>query len=147
MPLSREEDFLRNTSFLYFLPQNYLPFGLGSWNLQFLVFLPYRWYILNLVKIGPVVLEKKMLTDCRNCNEYTCIINKRNVNTFDKKKKNSKNYWNGHLFGLWAIEHKCNFWKDIFSELLRGRMLNQRQKGRQRRHYRVTWRTLLVQAG
>ena len=56
MPLSREEDFLRNTSILHFLPQNYLPLG------EFLVSLPYRYYIPNLVKIGPIVLEK-MLTD------------------------------------------------------------------------------------
>ena len=61
MPWCREEDFLRNTAILHFLPTNYLPFGWGSWNLQFLVFLPYRCYIQNLVKIGPVVLEKKML--------------------------------------------------------------------------------------
>ena len=47
-----------------FLPQNYLFWGWGgSWNLQNLVSLPYRCYIPNLVKIGPVVLEKKMLTD------------------------------------------------------------------------------------
>ena len=30
MPLSREEDFLRNTSILHFLPQNYLPLGVGG---------------------------------------------------------------------------------------------------------------------
>ena len=30
MPLSREEDFLRNTSILHFLPQNYLPLGWGG---------------------------------------------------------------------------------------------------------------------
>ena len=30
MPGSREEDFLRNTAILHFLPQNYLPFGLGG---------------------------------------------------------------------------------------------------------------------
>ena len=29
MPGSREEDFLRNIAILHFLPQNYLPFGLG----------------------------------------------------------------------------------------------------------------------
>ena len=34
----------------------------GSWNLQFLVSLPYRCYIPNLDMIGPVVIEKKMLT-------------------------------------------------------------------------------------
>ena len=33
--------------------------GGGSWNLQFLVPLPYRCYIPNLVKIGQIVLEKK----------------------------------------------------------------------------------------
>ena len=30
MPGSREEDFLRNTSILHFLPQNDLPFGWGG---------------------------------------------------------------------------------------------------------------------
>ena len=56
--------FLRNTSILHFLPQNYLPLWMGvmKWNLQFLVSLPYRCYIQNLFKIGPVVLEEKVLT-------------------------------------------------------------------------------------
>ena len=35
----------------------------GSWNLQFLVSLPYKCYIPNLVKIGPVVLEKMLIHD------------------------------------------------------------------------------------
>ena len=39
--------------------------GGGSWNLQFLVSLPYRCYIPNLVKIGSVVLEKKLTDDAR----------------------------------------------------------------------------------
>ena len=39
--------------------QNYLPFGWGSWNLQVLVSLPYKCCIPYLVKIGPLVLEKK----------------------------------------------------------------------------------------
>ena len=37
--------------------------GWGSWHLQFLVSLTYRCYMLNLVKIGPVVICQKMLTD------------------------------------------------------------------------------------
>ena len=48
--------------FYTFYPQITSPLGEGSWNLQFLVSLPYRCYTPNLVKIGPVVLEKKMLT-------------------------------------------------------------------------------------
>ena len=52
----------RKTSNLHFLPQNYLPLGWRSWNLQFLIFSHYS-YILNLLKIGPVVLEKNILTD------------------------------------------------------------------------------------
>ena len=48
--------------FYTFYPQITSPLGGGSWNLQFLVSLPYRCYISNLVNIGPVVLEKKMLT-------------------------------------------------------------------------------------
>ena len=63
MPLSREKYFLRKTSILHFLPQNYLPFGTGVIKFTVLVSLPYRCYIPFLVKIGPVVLEKKMLTD------------------------------------------------------------------------------------
>ena len=55
----------RHTSILNFLLKNYLPFGRGSWNLQFLVSFPYRcyMYITNLVKIGSVFLEKNMWTD------------------------------------------------------------------------------------
>ena len=49
--------------FYTFYPKITSPLGGGSWNLQFFVSLPYRWYISNLVKIGPVVLEKKMLTN------------------------------------------------------------------------------------
>ena len=45
-----------------FYPQITSPWGWGSWNLQFLVSLSYRCYIINLINIGPVVLEKKMLT-------------------------------------------------------------------------------------
>ena len=61
MPKSREEDFKRNTVIWHFLPENFLPFG--WWViLQFFVALPYRFYTPTLVKIGPVVLEKKMLT-------------------------------------------------------------------------------------
>ena len=64
MPGKREEDFLKKysnfTLFIPKLPPLWVPWG--SWNLQFLVSLPYRCYIQNLVKIGPVVLEKKMLT-------------------------------------------------------------------------------------
>ena len=65
MPGSKEEDFLRNIWILHFLHQITSPWGRGggSWNLQFLVSSPYRWYIPNLVKIVPVVLEKKILTD------------------------------------------------------------------------------------
>ena len=58
MPGSRE-DLLRNTSILHL---NYLLYGWGSWNSQCLVSLPYRCCIPNLVKIGPVVIEKKVLT-------------------------------------------------------------------------------------
>ena len=61
MPRSRKENLKEIHQFYIFLPQHYLPFGWRSWNLQFLVSLPYRCYTPNLVKIGPVVLEKKML--------------------------------------------------------------------------------------
>ena len=60
---SIEEDFLKEIlQFYTFYPNITSPLGGGSWNLQFLVSLPYRCHIPNLVKIGPVVLEKKMLT-------------------------------------------------------------------------------------
>ena len=41
-----------------FYPKIILLWGLGSWSLQFLVSLSFRCYIPNLVKIGPVNLEK-----------------------------------------------------------------------------------------
>ena len=63
MPGSREAEFSRNTSILHFLPQNYLPCSRGSWNFQFLVSLPYRCHVPNLVKIDLVVIEKKMITN------------------------------------------------------------------------------------
>ena len=62
MPGSREEDFLRIHQFYTFPPKITSSWGSGSWNLQLPVSLPYRCYIPNLVKIGPVVLENKMLT-------------------------------------------------------------------------------------
>ena len=49
--------------FYTFYPQITTPWGGGSWNLQFLVSLQYRCYILNLIKIGPVVLEKMLTHD------------------------------------------------------------------------------------
>ena len=49
------ENFLRNTSILHFLLQNYL---------QFLISFPYICYIqIFVVKIGPVVSKEKMLKD------------------------------------------------------------------------------------
>ena len=50
MPGSREEDFLRNTSILHFLPQNYLPLS------------PYPTDATYQIWLGPVVSEEKMLT-------------------------------------------------------------------------------------
>ena len=54
--------FLKSIHF-HFYPQNHFPLALwgggGSCNLEFLVPLPYKCYIWNLVKIGPVILEKK----------------------------------------------------------------------------------------
>ena len=51
---------MKKTSLLHLLPQNYLSLGWGSWK-QLLVSLSYRSYIPNLFKIGPVILEKKIL--------------------------------------------------------------------------------------
>ena len=48
--------------FYTFYPKITSPWGRRPWILQFLISLPYRCYIPNLVKIDPVVLEKKMLT-------------------------------------------------------------------------------------
>ena len=61
MTQSREEDLFNKN--LLFSPQKYLLLRWGSWNLHFLVSLLYRCYMLKMVKIGSVVLEKKMLTD------------------------------------------------------------------------------------
>ena len=54
-PLVEKKKYICFTRFT----QNYLPFGWGSWNLQVLVSLPYKCCIPYLVKIGPLVLEKK----------------------------------------------------------------------------------------
>ena len=40
MPLSREEDFLRNTSILHFFVQNYLSLGVGGHEIYYFLF-PY----------------------------------------------------------------------------------------------------------
>ena len=61
MPVGREEVLLRITSILNLLPRITSPWGKRSWNLQFLVSLSYSCYI-PLDKLGPVVIEKKMLT-------------------------------------------------------------------------------------
>ena len=67
MPLTREEDFFKKyINFTLFTPK-LPPLGVwGSWNLQFLVSLH---YILNLVKIGQVFLENKMLTQERTTDD------------------------------------------------------------------------------
>ena len=62
MTQSKEEEFLQDASISHILPPPLTsPWGGGSCNLQLLVSLPYRCYHPNLIKIGPVVLEKKML--------------------------------------------------------------------------------------
>ena len=62
MRLSKEEDILRHTSILYYLTVKLPSLEVGVHkNLQFLVFLPYKLYIQNLVKIG--LVGKNMLTD------------------------------------------------------------------------------------
>ena len=62
MRLSKEEDILSHTSILYFLTLQLPSLEVRVYeNLQFLVSLPYKFYIQNLVKIGSV--EKNMLTD------------------------------------------------------------------------------------
>ena len=63
MRWSREEDLLRITAILHFLPQITSPLGGRSWYLQFPPPpLPCRCYIPNLAEIGPVVIEEKMTT-------------------------------------------------------------------------------------
>ena len=62
MPQIREKDFLRKAStFPIFTPK--LP-PLEMWG-QFLVSLPYKCFIPNLIKIGLVVLEKVLTQDGR----------------------------------------------------------------------------------
>ena len=58
-----EKVFFRNVSILHFLPQNYTPLSWGLGHLQILVSLPYRCLKTNLVKTGPVVLEKMLTHD------------------------------------------------------------------------------------
>ena len=55
--LSGEEDQF------YSFTQKLSPLWIGGHGITIHVSLPYKCYIPNLVKIGPVVLEKKMLTD------------------------------------------------------------------------------------
>ena len=68
MSLSREENFvllfLRNTSILHVLPQNYLPFRVEvmKFTISFLLNLQILHIYTKLVKICLVVHEKKMLT-------------------------------------------------------------------------------------
>ena len=65
MPGGREEDFLKKyINLTLFNPKITSPLDGGHeiYNLQFLISLPYRCYIPNLVRIGPVVAEEKMLT-------------------------------------------------------------------------------------
>ena len=65
VPRSTEEDFQSNTLILRLtLTQNCLPFEWRSY-LQFSVSLPYRCFLQNLIKIGPVVLEKILTHDRR----------------------------------------------------------------------------------
>ena len=61
-PWVEKKIFQEIQQFYTFYPKITSPLGGGSWNLQFLVSLPYRCYIPNLFKLGPVVLEQKMLT-------------------------------------------------------------------------------------
>ena len=57
-----KEEFLQDASISHILtPPPLPPLGLGVMQFKLLVSLPYRCYNPNLIKIGPVVLEKKML--------------------------------------------------------------------------------------
>ena len=47
----------------------------GSWNLQFYVSLIYRCYVVNLVKIGPLVFEKKMDDARQKTNDWRRTTN------------------------------------------------------------------------
>ena len=59
-PKEEKKIFSEIHQFYTFYPKITSPWGGASWNLQFLVPSP---YIPNLVKIGPGVLEKRMLTE------------------------------------------------------------------------------------
>ena len=64
MPLSREEvGFFLNTPIFHFLPQNLSPLDVGAMKFTISCLLTLQMLHTNLVKIGPVVLVKKMLTD------------------------------------------------------------------------------------
>ena len=69
------------------MPQNYLFLGWGSWNFNFFVFIPFRCYILNLVMICSVVLEKNMLMDDVDARQWTLIKNNRSLNDSGNLKR------------------------------------------------------------
>ena len=61
--LGVEKKILKDLHQVYsFYPKIKAPQGWGSWKLQFSVSIPYWYYRLNLVKIGPVVSKEKILT-------------------------------------------------------------------------------------
>ena len=62
MPCAFSSGELKIHQFYTFYPKMKFLWGGGHEIYNFLVSLPYRCYIPNLVKIGPVVLEEKMLT-------------------------------------------------------------------------------------
>ena len=61
MPQSKEKKFYKKyINFTLFIPE-LSALGVRSWNLQFLVSLPYKCFIPNCVTMGHVGLEEKML--------------------------------------------------------------------------------------
>ena len=98
----RRSFFKKYINFTLFTPKlRYLPLGGGSWNLQFLVSLPYRCYIPNLVKIGPGVLEKKMLTHDPQRRTPT------HSNRSPELLRWPKNYNIVNLCNLWKFYNDC----------------------------------------
>ena len=116
MPLSREEDFLRNTSIFY--PNIISPWRGGPCNSQCLVSWTYRCYILNLVKIGPVILEKKMLTDddgrqpiaighLSDSGELKSHANLLKLNLYGPYS--TQWFWKNYHYSIYCVHNNSNF--------------------------------------
>ena len=89
--------------FYTFYSKSKVPGGWGSWNLQFLVSFPSTCYIPNLIEIGPVLSEKKLLTyekkisntfvsldfyhQLSTDNQLSCLVNHQAKGSWDIRRR------------------------------------------------------------